>query len=144
MTVAAQTKTIEGLKGAALRKKFHEVVGVETKSNNRAYLVKRIVEKLQAQIASDAVSPTASSAKNKRDDRDARLPAVGTILEREHDGKKVKVKVLDEGFEFQGKTYGSLSTIANEVTGTSWNGFLFFRLVPYGSRLPKAESRAKI
>ena len=32
------------------------------------------------------------------------------------------------GFEFDGEIYRSLSAIAQEVTGTKWNGFLFFSL----------------
>ena len=34
--------------------------------------------------------------------------------------------VRDSGFEYDGKLYKSLSAIAREVTGTKWNGFLFF------------------
>ena len=36
--------------------------------------------------------------------------------------------VLDEGFAWNGKTYGSLSQIAKAMTGTSWNGHRFFGL----------------
>ena len=38
------------------------------------------------------------------------------------------VKVLDEGFEFEGRPYKSLSNIATEIAGTRWNGFTFFAL----------------
>lgn len=38
--------------------------------------------------------------------------------------------VRDTGFEYDGKLYKSLSSIAREVTGTRWNGFAFFGLVP--------------
>jgi hypothetical protein len=38
------------------------------------------------------------------------------------------VKVLAEGFEFETRQYRSLSVIAREVTGTRWNGLLFFGL----------------
>jgi hypothetical protein len=36
--------------------------------------------------------------------------------------------VLDDGFEYDGRQYRSLSAIAIEITGTRWNGFLFFGL----------------
>jgi hypothetical protein len=39
------------------------------------------------------------------------------------------VKVREEGFEYESKLYKSLSAIAREVTGTKWNGFLFFGCV---------------
>ena len=59
---------------------------------------------------------------------DPRLPPPGTYLEREYKGRRFIVKVLVDGFEFDGQLYRSLSAIASEVTGTKWNGFLFFSL----------------
>ena len=38
------------------------------------------------------------------------------------------VKVLAGGFEYESRRYRSLSAIAREVTGTRWNGLLFFGL----------------
>ena len=61
------------------------------------------------------------------------------MLEREHDGKTIRVKVLNDGFEFHGKTYRSLSAIAREATGTSWNGLLFFHVIPYAKREKKTN-----
>ena len=40
----------------------------------------------------------------------------------------IEVIVLEQGFEFEGRAYKSLSKIALEVTGTRWNGFVFFGL----------------
>ena len=60
--------------------------------------------------------------------RDPRLPVPGTLLVREFRGRDVVVKVLDEGFEFEDRRYPSLSAIAKEITGSKWNGFLFFSL----------------
>ena len=34
--------------------------------------------------------------------------------------------VSDGGFEWNGKTYKSLSAVAKQITGTSWNGYAFF------------------
>jgi len=59
---------------------------------------------------------------------DPRLPLAGTLLAREFQGRDIVVKVLDNGFEFDGRRYKSLSAIAKEVTGSKWNGFLFFGL----------------
>ncbi|MGE0193914.1 MAG: DUF2924 domain-containing protein [Planctomycetota bacterium] len=59
-------------------------------------------------------------------ERDPRLPRPGGVLTRTFQGKEIKVQVLDAGFLFDGKTWRSLSAIAKEVSGTSWNGFLFF------------------
>jgi hypothetical protein len=63
-----------------------------------------------------------------RPQKDWRLPAPGTLLTRRLDGRDVVVKVLKDGFEYQSRRYRSLSAIAREVTGTRWNGLLFFGL----------------
>ena len=61
-------------------------------------------------------------------DHDSRLPMPGSILMKEHRGKTIVVRVLDSGFEYDGRRFASLSAIAKEITGTKWNGFLFFGL----------------
>lgn len=50
----------------------------------------------------------------------------GTKLVREFKGKRYSVTVIPNGFEYNGRTYKSLSAIANEITGTRWNGKKFF------------------
>jgi len=52
----------------------------------------------------------------------------GTILMREWNGCPERVRVIDEGFAWKGKTYDSLSSIAFAITGTNWNGPRFFGL----------------
>jgi hypothetical protein len=52
----------------------------------------------------------------------------GTILAREWNGRMHRVAVLADGFAWNGKTYPSLSKIAQAITGTRWNGPRFFGL----------------
>ena len=59
---------------------------------------------------------------------DARLPAPGTQLTRMYKGHLYTVKVLDNGFEYDGEVYRSLSAVAFEISGGHWNGFLFFNI----------------
>lgn len=61
---------------------------------------------------------------------DPRLPMTGSTVSRDYKGRRISVGVRENGFEYDGKIYRSLSSIAREVTGTKWNGFLFFGLVP--------------
>ena len=58
--------------------------------------------------------------------RDPRLPMPGAVITKDYDGKRLEVRVLENGFEYNNQSYRSLSAIAREITGTSWNGFLFF------------------
>jgi hypothetical protein len=57
---------------------------------------------------------------------DARLPMPGTLLKREYKGRMIQVRVLPQGFDFEGQVYRSLSAIAKQVTGSHWNGYGFF------------------
>jgi hypothetical protein len=74
------------------------------------------------------LDPKISVSRKLASASDPRLPPPGTYLEREYQGRRVIAKVLDGRFEFDGEIYRSLSAIAHEVTGTKWNGFLFFNL----------------
>ena len=60
--------------------------------------------------------------------RDNRLPIPGTIITKTYKEIKIQVKVLDNGFEYKNKIYKTLTAIAKEITGSHWNGFLFFNL----------------
>jgi hypothetical protein len=50
----------------------------------------------------------------------------GTKLVREWHGHAHTVSVLDDGFEYQGERYRSLTRIARRITGVHWSGPLFF------------------
>ena len=79
------------------------------------------------------MSPPKHAAETQADDRlpaaaDPRLPLTGSLLSRPYKGGVVQVRVLDQGFEFDGTVYPSLSAVAKTVTGSHCNGFHFFRL----------------
>ena len=120
---------------------------------NKAYLQRRLAYRLQ-EIAygglssqgqdrlqqliqqHDPINHTseklAASTESKTDSakplRDRRLPIPGTVLTKVYKGVPFQVKALAKGFEFQGKTYRSLTAIAKVITGMHWNGYLFFGL----------------
>ena len=54
----------------------------------------------------------------------------GTRLVREWQGRTYEVRVLDDGFSWQGTHHRSLSAIARKITGTAWSGPLFFGVKP--------------
>ena len=57
---------------------------------------------------------------------DSRLPMPGGVIVKQFKGETLVVKVLADGFEFRDRRYKSLSAIALDLTGTKWNGFVFF------------------
>jgi hypothetical protein len=77
--------------------------------------------------ADPAAAPFANRSPTTREGVDLRP---GALLAREWRGKLERVTALEEGFAWNGKTYGSLSQVAKAITGTSWNGHRFFGLRP--------------
>jgi hypothetical protein len=71
---------------------------------------------------------TATGAPIRTRTRDPRLPLPGSVLVRAHKGTEHQVTVLADGFDYLGQCHASLSHIARLITGTPWNGFLFFGL----------------
>jgi len=74
---------------------------------------------------------TGTLAQPKSDDR---LPPPGTVLTRKYKGVSVQVKVLAQGFEYDGEVYGSLSAVAKAVTGSHCSGHFFFGLTEKGAK----------
>src|SRR6266576_6576409 len=60
----------------------------------------------------------------------------GTQMIRQWQNTTHKVIALNEGFEWNGRTYKSLSAVANAITGTNWNGYAFFGIkrAPSGNK----------
>lgn len=61
----------------------------------------------------------------------------GTRLVRSWNSKSYHVLVCDDGFEFEGRHYASLSHIAGEITGAHWSGPRFFGLKKRSGYKPK-------
>ena len=160
--VAGQLAALHEMTVGQLKDRYREVFGEPTRSGNKPYLKKKIAWRIQElaegglsdhaqkriqELAPDApVRWRASNGGSRKappapaleePQRDPALPPPGTVLTREHKGVDHQVTVLDDGFEFHGSRYKSLSKIALEITGTRWNGFLFFRL-KQRTRRPRA------
>ena len=93
--------------------------------------------------ATAKATPAPAKAAPPTRERDPRLPRPGGVLSRTFQGKEIKVQVLDAGFGYEGKTWRSLSAIAKAVSGTSWNGFLFFGLQTRAKQPTDAAPAAK-
>src|ERR1017187_369909 len=155
-TVLKEIEQLRSLTVIGLRERHREVFGEDSRSGNKDYLFRRVAWQIQAnaegdlserarhralEIANDAnlrvraPKTLPGSDTHKRTTvtalngaRDSRLPKAGTLLTREYRGKVHIVKVLVDGFEYECRTYKSLSKIATEIAGTRWNGYTFFAL----------------
>ncbi|MCZ2343088.1 MAG: DUF2924 domain-containing protein [Bacteroidales bacterium] len=151
VSVAVELANLQRMGVPQLQAKYAEVFGEKTKSFNKAGLIKRIIWRIQALDEgglSQRALRRAEELANENDLRltppkemvpdapvkvvqvqgDERLPPPGTIILREYKGKTLQVKVRADGFEYEGKVYGSLSAVAKVITGSHCNGFLFFRI----------------
>ena len=148
--LAMEIEGLRKLKTKALKARYRELFGEESRSSNHAHLFRRIAWRLQARTEGDLSERARKRMLELADDRelrlraprpfwhsvglgpdptrDPRLPPAGTVLKRVYGQRTIEVTVLERGFEYQGKQYGSLSLIAQRVTGTRWNGYLFFGL----------------
>ncbi|HEY0312239.1 MAG TPA: DUF2924 domain-containing protein [Allosphingosinicella sp.] len=79
---------------------------------------RREIERLQRQFERTGEVLTEACATTKP----------GTVLVREWKQEQHHVLILDEGYRYRDRRYGSLSEIANEITGARWSGPRFFGL----------------
>jgi len=148
---------IETLKNKAipeLQKEFEALFdGQKASSDNKVYLIRRIAYRLQeleygglsqkAQnrlkeliglydpVNNKAIRPKVSvetQTRTKARGRDTRPPIPGTIITKDYRGKKYQIKVLENGFEYEGKVYKHLTAVAEKITSAHWNGYNFFNL----------------
>ena len=140
-----------------LKNRYREVFGEDSRSNHKQFLFRRVAWRIQAnaegglserarrralEIADDAdlrIRAPKNFLKETLDQTrivesrvsasaDPRLPLPGTLLIRRFQGKDIVVRVREDGFEWGGRLYSSLSAAVREATGTRWNGFAFFNL----------------
>jgi hypothetical protein len=125
-----------------LKALWHEYFGTEPPAYRRGFLVRGLAHRIQ-ELAYGGLSPAhqarlealiadEDAPKNGRK-RIRSVPngerlLLGTRLVREWKGVAHEVTVIENGFEYQGRRYRSLSAAARAIAGTRWNGPLFFGL----------------
>ena len=122
-----------------LKQQWRELFAAEPPPYNRRFLESRLADRIQ-ELAYGGMKPETIQRLEElgeqldggnpvlRRIRGDDMPIAGTRLVREYQGVDHSVTVLQDGFEYQGRPYQSLSAIARAITGTRWNGCLFFGL----------------
>lgn len=158
LNVERELAALQKMTTAQLCERYAEISGEQVRSRHRAYLIRKIAWRVQAlaegdlserarrraeELADDSfvrstpprnpqAEPAAGNRASKRvatvSGNDPRLPPVGGALERDYKGQRLRVVVLDNGFEYEGQRYKSLSAVAKAITRSHCNGYLFFRL----------------
>jgi hypothetical protein len=144
-TVLAQVAALKSTPTPALKTRWRELFATEPPPYNRRFLESRLAYRIQ-ELAFGGLKPETVKRlqalgeqldggnivvrRTRVDDR----PIAGTRLIREWQGVEHCVTVLADGYEHQGRPYKSLSAVARAITGTRWNGWVFFGLKSQGSR----------
>ncbi|MFO0156350.1 MAG: DUF2924 domain-containing protein [Alphaproteobacteria bacterium] len=124
---------------ANLKEQWRTLYGTEPPAFSRSYIESRLAYRIQ-ELAYGGLKPETIArleALGEQIDggnitlrriRQDQRPIAGTRLLREYQGVEHVVTVTRDGYEYQGRPYQSLSAIARAITGTRWNGWLFFGL----------------
>lgn len=91
-------------------------------------VAKRRLEELIAEIDLPLGDVDRTVTGRLKQPRKTAPPTVGTTITREWRGRELRVLVLENGFEYEGVVYKSLSAVAKAATNSHWNGRLFFGL----------------
>jgi hypothetical protein len=134
-----------GATTADLKQQWRELFGAEPPAFSRSFLQSRLGHRVQELAFGGLKAETVSRLEAlgerldggnvvlrriRADDR----PIAGTRLVREYRGIEHVVTVLNDGYDYEGRPYRSLSAIARSITETRWNGWVFFGLKAAGGR----------
>jgi hypothetical protein len=157
MNIDREVALMKQMSIGELRKQYCNVFKESTNARNKVWLIKRIAWRMQANIEGDLSERARRRAMEIANDADIRMmppraskdqsPAhtidpvivkvnskasrslkVGQSIQRNYKGQNIVVLVRDDGFEWQGTRYKSLTAVAKAATGKHWNGFHFFRI----------------
>jgi len=143
--MAARIAKLQQMSTAQLRAQWRQVMGEEPRSHNRQWMFKRLAWAIQAleygglsERAKQRLEellpfaevwmPLGRKAFPRGPSTNGKALTTGTIIVRDYKGRSIAVTVLEDGFEFDGKRYPSLTAIAKAVSGSHWSGPHFFGL----------------
>ena len=138
-SVLAQIAALKTMPAPELRKQWQRLFDTPPPRYNRRFLESRLAYRIQ-ELAYGGLKPATvvrlealgeqldgGNITVRRQRADER-PISGTRLVREYRGIEHTVTIRPDGYEWQGRPYRSLSAIARGITGTRWNGLVFFGL----------------
>jgi hypothetical protein len=138
-TVLARVAALKATPTAKLKEQWQALFDTPPPPYNRRFLESRLAYRIQ-ELAYGGLKPETVRRLEQlgeqldggniavRRVRGSDQPTAGTRLLRAYQGVEHTVTVLQDGYEWQGRPYKSLSAIARAITGTRWNGRVFFGL----------------
>ncbi len=149
-SLITEIMTLKNAPLEAIKAKYAGLYGQDSpSSSNKVFLWRKIAYRLQEleygglpddtknrinelikrydPVNNNTLRPKKNPGKEGKNGRDKRLPIPGAIIRKEYKDQLIEVKVLENGFEYQGKAYKTLSSVATAVTGDHVNGYTFFK-----------------
>ena len=144
MSTLAEIAALPKKKPQELNQLWRKLFKTDPPQAGKEYLVRRLAYRVQ-ELANGGLSRATAtildglghgeSVQSKSPTKpEGATPAPGARLIREWQGVEYVVTVLDDGFEYQGRKFKSLSSVAKAITGTHWSGPLFFGLRKGGKK----------
>jgi Protein of unknown function (DUF2924) len=131
--VTAEVEQVRALSGHALRRRWRAVFARPIPKHLTAELMRRMIatriqEEAFGTLDHAALKFLEGLGRRDRSPVAERNLKIGTVLVRDHQGRRHTVTLAPEGYVWEGKPYSSLSAIARAITGTAWSGPRFFGL----------------
>jgi hypothetical protein len=138
-TVLARVAALKAMPTPKLKEQWQALFDTPPPPYNRRFLESRLAYRLQelaygglklavvARLEALGEQLDGGDMEVRRRRADNR-PIAGTKLIRGYQGDQHRVTVLQDGYEWRGRPYKSLSAVARAITGTRWNGWVFFGL----------------
>jgi len=132
-----QLAELPGMSPAQLRAKWRECWRKPAPDIGPDLLRRGIAWKLQSRVYGELPSHikrelerAADRLRRGEELRSSSRPSLkpGTRLVRQWQGRVLRVLVLDDGYDYDGKRFSSLTQVATAITGTHWSGPNFFGL----------------
>ena len=154
-SVVAQIARLPQLPMAEIKALWQKLFERDVPTRNRQFLEKRIAYKLQEnefrkvnpellEQNRQRIATLIAAEQEKKPDHVFR-PLPGTVFTREYQGIDYHVIARTDGqYEFDGRIFSSLSAVAREITGTRWNGLLFFGIRAPAKAKPKTLAATKV
>ncbi len=137
-SVLARLAALKTTPTVELKQQWRDLFETEPPPYNRRFLESRLAYRIQ-ELAYGGLKPETvarlealgeelfgNNGKPRRSRDVEHRPIAGTRLIREWAGIDHVVTVRAEDFEYRGRPFKSLSAVARAITGTRWNGWVFF------------------
>ena len=135
MEINDEIAALEKLTPCELRAEWRKVFGIPPPALGLSLMVRAVAARLQEPVFGKLTKAELRQigALGRKDDRRkvGRVPSEakpGTWLSRTWRGEVHEVIVLENGCEYKGAKFASLSAVARHITGARWSGPRFFGL----------------